>query len=277
MDVYCVVVGGGIRQEWAVRDLRDPNSGSLVQLRELRVCYRGEIEVSGLAKRGYAALAAVIVLLLSFVSPAGANGVTFPIAAGTSGPYDYEVGVGPFSPLRTDLFVAVTLKVGGNPVIDADVMLVASVDGSPDSVGPLEASNSLDHLPTYEVAFNLPELAKESVSFRIEVDSHHGSSVIRARMIVPDVQGTFNGEVDSTIRESRVEREIDGGDAVAEDERPTDRRAVDPAGDATPLGQRQPGEERFSASEALLPALAIGTGIVALGLVFWLVLRYGRR
>ncbi len=235
------------------------------------------MEVSGLAKRGHAALAAVIVALLSFASQAGANGVTFPIAAGTSGPYDYEVGVGPFSPLRTDLYVAVTLMVGGNPVIDADVMLVASVDGSPDSVGPLEASNSLDHLPTYEVAFNLPELAKESVSFTIEVDSHHGSSVIRAQMFVPDVQGTFNGEVAPTTGESQIEREIDVGDAGVEDRRPTDRRAVAPADDDPPLGQRQPGEERSPASKALLPAVAIGTGVIALGLAFWLVLRYGRR
>ncbi len=235
------------------------------------------MEVSGLAKGGCTALAAAIVVLLSFAGPAGANGVTFPIAAGKSGPYDYEVGVGPFSPLRTDLFVAVTLTVGGNPVIDADVMLVASVDGSPDSVGPLEASNSLDHLPTYEVAFNLPELARESVSFEIEVDSHHGSSVIRARMIVPDVQGTFNGEVAPTAGESRIKPEIDGGDAGVEDERPTDRRAVDPADDDLPLGEQRPGEERFSASRALLTAVAIGTGTVALGLAFWLVRRYGRR
>ena len=199
-----------------------------------------------LAKRGYAALTAVIFVLSCMASPVGANGVTFPIAAGTSGPYDYEVGVGPFSPLRTDLYVAVTLMVGGNPVIDADVMLMASVDGSPDSVGPLEASNSLDHLPTYEVAFNLLELAKESVSFRIEVDSHHGPSVIQAQMIVPDVQGTFNGEVTPTTGKSQIDREIDGG-------------------------------ERVSASNALLPALAIGTGVVALGLAFWLVLRYERK
>ena len=199
-----------------------------------------------MAKRGYAALTAVIFVLSCMASPVGANGVTFPIAAGTSGPYDYEVGVGPFSPLRTDLYVAVTLMVGGNPVIDADVMLMASVDGSPDSVGPLEASNSLDHLPTYEVAFNLLELAKESVSFRIEVDSHHGPSVIQAQMIVPDVQGTFNGEVTPTTGKSQIDREIDGG-------------------------------ERVSASNALLPALAIGTGVVALGLAFWLVLRYERK
>ena len=39
--------------------------------------------------------------LLFVASPATANGVTFPIADGVSGPYEYEVGVGPFSPLRT--------------------------------------------------------------------------------------------------------------------------------------------------------------------------------
>ena len=231
----------------------------------------------GLAKRGYATLTAVFVVLLSVTSPAGANGVTFPIAAGTSGPYDYEVEVGPFSPLRTGLYVAVTLMVDGNPVIDADVMLLASVDGSPDSVGPLEASNGLDHLPTYEVAFNLPELAKESVSFRIEVDSRHGSSVIRAQMIVPDVQRTSNGEGVPTTGKSQIEREIDVGEAGDSNERSADRQAVGPVDDAPVLVQRQPNGERMSASNALLPALAVGTGVVALGLAFWLLLRYGRK
>lgn len=231
---------------------------------------------SGFARRGYAALAAVVFALLSLASPAGANGVTFPIAAGSSGPYDYEVGVGPFSPLRTDLFVAVTLMVEGSPVIDADVMVLASVDGSPDSVGPLEASNSLDHPPTYEVAFNLPELAKESVSFRIEVDSRHGSSVIRAQMIVPDVQGTFNGEAAPERGQSPIDREFGGRDGGVEDERPTDQRALGPADDAPP-GRRQPGGERMVAWSALLPALAVGTGAVALVMALWFALRYGRK
>ena len=73
------------------------------------------MDLSGFARRGCAALAAVVLALLPLASPAGANGVTFPIAAGSSGPYDYEVGVGPFSPLRTDLFVAVTPDGGGQP------------------------------------------------------------------------------------------------------------------------------------------------------------------
>ena len=233
--------------------------------------------LSGFARRGYATLAAVVFALLSLASPAGANGVTFPIAAGSSGPYDYEVGVGPFSPLRTDLFVAVTLMVEGSPVIDADVMVLASVDGSPDSVGPLEASNSLDHPPTYEVAFNLPELARESVSIRIEVDSRHGSGVIRAQMIVPDVQGTFNGGVAPATRQSPVDREFGGGDGEVEDDRPADQRALGPVDDARPAGGLQPGGKRMVAWNTLLPALAVGTGAVALGLAFWFALRYGRR
>ena len=235
------------------------------------------MDLSGFARRGCAALAAVVLALLPLASPAGANGVTFPIAAGSSGPYDYEVGVGPFSPLRTDLFVAVTLMVEGSPVIDADVMVLASADGSSDSVGPLEASNSLDHPPTYEVAFNLPELAKESVSFRIEVDSRHGSSVIRAQMIVPDVQGTFNGEAAPESGQSPMDREFGGRDGGVADDRPADQRAAGPADDAPPPGRRQPGGEGMVAWSALLPALAVGTGAVALGLAFWLALRYGRK
>ena len=60
------------------------------------------------ARAVFAVVAAAASLLL-VASPATANGVTIPIAAGVSGPYEYEVGVGSFSPLRTALFVAVTL------------------------------------------------------------------------------------------------------------------------------------------------------------------------
>ena len=41
---------------------------------------------------------------LAAASPATANGVTFPVAAGASGPYEYQVGVGPYSPLRKAMF-----------------------------------------------------------------------------------------------------------------------------------------------------------------------------
>ena len=76
------------------------------------------------------AVAAAAVCLLFAAGPATANGVTFPIAEGVSGPYRYEVGVGPFSPLRKALFVAVTLMADGSPVTDADVTVTVSVDGS---------------------------------------------------------------------------------------------------------------------------------------------------
>ena len=62
--------------------------------------------VAGVTTR---AVAAATVCLLFVASPVTANGVTFPIAEGVSGPYEYEVGVGPFSPLRKALFVAITL------------------------------------------------------------------------------------------------------------------------------------------------------------------------
>ena len=130
---------------------------------------------------------------LCVASPAAANGVTFPIAAGTAGPYDYEVGVGAFSPLRRDLFVAVTLMTGGYPVVDADVMLTASVDGFSNRVGPVEALNSLDHPPTYEVSVVLVRTAREWVNLTIEVDGSHGPALIEARMMVPaptDALGT---------------------------------------------------------------------------------------
>ena len=140
------------------------------------------------------AVAAAAVCLLFAAGPATANGVTFPIAEGVSGPYRYEVGVGPFSPLRKALFVAVTLMADGSPVIDADVTVTVSVDGSSSEIGPLDAANSLTHLATYEVSLDLPELAREVVSFEIGVDGRRGLAVIEAEMIVPDVVGTFNGD-----------------------------------------------------------------------------------
>ena len=57
-----------------------------------------------------------------------------------------------------------------------------------------------------------PSSPKESVSFRIEVDSRHGSSVIRAQMIVPDVQGTFNGEAAPESGQSPIDRGFGGRD-----------------------------------------------------------------
>ena len=140
------------------------------------------------------AVAAAAVCLLFAAGPATANGVTFPIAEGVSGPYRYEVGVGPFSPLRKALFVAVTLMADGSPVIDADVTVTVSVDGSPNRVGPLDAANSLTHLATYEVSLDLPKLAREVISFEIGVDGRRGLALIEAEMVVPDVVGTFNGD-----------------------------------------------------------------------------------
>ena len=140
------------------------------------------------------AVAAAAVCLLFAAGPATANGVTFPIAEGVSGPYRYDVGVGPFSPLRKALFVAVTLMADGSPVIDADVTVTVSVDGSSSEIGPLDAANSLAHLATYEVSLDLPELAREMVYFEIGVDGRRGAAVIEAEMVVPDVVGTFNGD-----------------------------------------------------------------------------------
>ena len=92
------------------------------------------------------AVVAAVVFLLVAASPATANGMTFPIVAGASGPYEYQVSVGPFSPLRKAMLVVVTLMVDGSPVLDADVTFMVSVDGSSTEVGPLDAANSLIHL-----------------------------------------------------------------------------------------------------------------------------------
>ena len=174
-------------------------------------------------------------------SSAAANGVTFPIAEGVSGPYEYQVGVGPFSPMRKSLFVAVTLTAAGNPVIDANVTVTVSVDGSPAVVGPLEAANSLTHLPTYELSLDLPELAREVVSLKIEVDSRRGPAAIEADMIVPRIAGTFDGDSVPATAAPRRDR-----------------------GDTT-------------TGRLVHPGLAVLAGLVGVGLGAWGLVRYRRR
>lgn len=206
-----------------------------------------------------AAVTAVVWLLFS-ASPAAANGVTFPIAEGVSGPYEYRVGIGPFSPLRKALFVAVTLMAGGSPVIDADVTVTVSVDGSPTEVGPLIAANSLTHLATYELSLDLPELARERVSFKIKVDGRHGPAVIEAEMIVPDVVGTFNGDSVST---------------------PVDEATAAPAlNDRTPepsTGTPEGDDEDPSPERLVYSGFAVLAVLVGVGFSIWVLARYRRR
>ena len=154
------------------------------------------------------------VLLVAASSPAGANGLTFPIDAGASGPYEYQVDVGPFSPLRTAVFVAVTLMAEGSPVTDARVAIRASVDDSRTEAGPLEAVNTPIHPWTYEVSFDLPDLAREKVLFSIEVNSRHGPAVIRTDMIVPHVDDSVltTGEPAPSEKTSATSQPASGAD-----------------------------------------------------------------
>ena len=202
------------------------------------------------------AVAAAAVCLLFAAGPATANGVTFPIAEGVSGPYRYEVGVGPFSPLRKALFVAVTLMADGSPVTDADVTVTVSVDGSPNRVGPLDAANSLTHLATYEASLELPELAREVVSFEIGVDGRRGPAVIQAEMVVPDVVGTFNGDsVPATAG------------PAPDDETPS------PATGAPGGG----GDEPSSTAGPLYLGVALAAALLGVGSGVWGLVRYRRR
>ena len=182
--------------------------------------------------------------------------MTFPIAEGVSGPYRYEVGVGPFSPLRKALFVAVTLMADGSPVIDADVTVTVSVDGSPNQVGPLDAANSLTHLATYEASLELPELAREKVSLEIGVDGRRGPAVIQAEMIVPDVVGTFNGDsVPATAG------------PAPDDETPSPATGA-PGGD---------GDEPSSTAGPLYLGVALAAALLGVGSGVWGLVRYRRR
>ena len=146
---------------------------------------------------GARVLAVTVIALLSIVGPASANGLTVSVAAGISGPYAYQVGVGPFSPLRPELLVGVTLAVDETPVTDAEVTFTISVDDSPEQLGPLAAATTPIHLATYEVSLELPRLARDYISFTIAVVSPHGPATIEAEMIVPYVDGTSSS--DSTV------------------------------------------------------------------------------
>jgi hypothetical protein len=206
------------------------------------------------------AVAVIAECLLFAASPATANGVTFPIDEGVSGPYEYQVGIGPFSPLRKALFVAVTLTAGSSPVIDADVMVTVAADGSPNEAGPLAAANSLTHLATYELSLDLPELARDRVSFKIEVDSRHGPAVIDAEMIVPDVVGTFNGDSVSPTTEAPTA-------APAPNEATPDPATRPPQSD----------QEDTSTGRFVYSGFAVLAGLVGVGFGVWGLVRYRRR
>ena len=181
----------------------------------LRMSTRPFTSTTGAAARAVVVAAVSVVFVLFAASPATANGVTFPIASGVSGPYEYQVGVGSFSPIRKSLLIAVTLMVRGRAVIDADVTIAVSVDGSSNEVGPLDAANTLFHTATYELSLDLPELAREKVLFTIGVDSRHGPAVIEAEMIVPYVGGTFNGNWDpATAAPGHDQEETSAGGLV---------------------------------------------------------------
>ena len=124
---------------------------------------------------------------LSTSALAEAIGLSSLIVAGVSGPYEYQVGLGLFSPLRRDLLVGVTLNVDGNPVTHANVTFTIASNGSFSPIGPLNATNTLTHVATYEVSLQLPELPRDIILFSIAVDSQHGPAQIEAVMFVPDV------------------------------------------------------------------------------------------
>ena len=125
-------------------------------------------------------------LALSVVAPVLAHPAgTTPVAAGESGPYGYEVAIGPYSPLRPELFVAVTLSEGGAPVIDADVTVSARWAGSVHRDGPLEALSAPDHPATYEVYLEVPGPAGREISIEVGVLGRPGRAAIEAAVLVP--------------------------------------------------------------------------------------------
>ena len=150
----------------------------------------------------------------------------------------------------------VGLVEGGSPVTDADVTVTVSVDGSSNKLGPLDATNDLTHLATYEVSLELPELAREVVSFEIVVDGRQGPAEIEAEMIVPDVVGTFNG--DSVLSTT---------EPAPSDETPTPAVGA-PGGD-------QDGPSSTGVVAYVVVALVIG--LFGVGLGVWGIVRHQRQ
>ncbi len=133
-----------------------------------------------------ASLAVLAAAALSLPGPAAAHPAgTVPIAAGESGPYVYEVAVGPYSPLRADLLVAVTLAEGDAPVIDADVVVTARAAGPGGAVGPEAALNAPDHPSTYEVDIALPRPPGRQVSLTVSVVGRAGRAELEATLLLP--------------------------------------------------------------------------------------------
>jgi len=183
------------------------------------------------------AAAATVVWLLSAAGPVTANGV-IPMAA-------------------------------GSPVIDADVMVTVSVDGSPTEVGPLAVANSLTHFATYELSLEPPELAREKGLFKVEVDSLQGPAVFEAEMNVPDVVGKFNGDSVATPSSTAPAEQI----PVAAEATPTPTaQTADPE-----TGTPQDEVEDTSIGRLVYSGFAVVAGLAGVGAGVWGLVRYWRR
>ena len=169
---------------------------------------------------------------------ASANGLAWPIAGGTAGPYEYLVGIWPPTPRVGNLHMVISLSADGQVVTDLEVDVTGrSVDGSA-VAGPVPAANIVR---TYEL--NLPLSRPGPWVFAIAIKGPLGEGVAEVPL---DVEGDLESLGDSDLEEG--------------------------SSSPKPDDQMRGGEGAFSWAFVAAPLAVLG--LVLAGLGFW---RYRRR
>ena len=124
---------------------------------------------------------------LSPAGKAGANGFTFPVAKGVSGPYEYLVGIWPPVPVVGRLHMATSLTSAKTPVTDAEVLVTCSVGANQGDPAP--AVSYFLQPWSYELDMELNEPG--TWTFEIEINSLLGAAVIEIVLEVAGEQGSL--------------------------------------------------------------------------------------
>ncbi len=138
------------------------------------------------AARLMAILLAICVtgIFLLLVPSINANGFTWPIAKGTSGPYEYQVGIWPPSPTVGNVHLAIAVTSNENPVTGAVITVTGrGSDGRVDA-GPVSAFPYPLQPWSYELNMDLGEPGKWTL--QIDIDSPLGRTSVIAPLDVAE-------------------------------------------------------------------------------------------